>query len=309
MKLYIAGIGGMLGSALAARAKCQGFEVVGKSSSELNLLNRDAVFREICETRPDALVIAAAKVGGIKANVEFPVQFLGENLQIQGNLLDAAFKAEVDRVIFIGSSCIYPRDCKQPISEDSLMTGPLESTNTAYAIAKIAGIQLVESYRIQFGVDWRSVLPCNLYGPGDNFDLATGHVLSSLLRKFAKSLDENSPAVEIWGDGTPIREFLYVEDAADGILHVLAQDSTPSILNLGSGHGITIRELAELISHVVDYQGNLQFNPKMPNGTPKKVLDVSRITQTGWSAKVDILDGIRKTYKWYRLQEGSFRGG
>jgi GDP-L-fucose synthase len=297
--LYVAGIGGLVGSHVAEVASARGIDVIGKKSSSLDLLDREAVFEEFRKTKPDALVIAAAKVGGIEANRTQPVAFLSKNLQIQCNLIDAAFWSEIENVVFLGSSCIYPRDCPQPIREESLLTGKLEPTNSAYAIAKIAGIELIESYRKQYGVNWKSILPCNLYGPRDNFDLNNGHVLAALIKKIDSAVINNLGEVEIWGDGTPLREFLFAKDAAHGILHILQSDSRVSIFNLGTGIEISIHELAKMCAQAIGYEGSFVFNKTKPNGTPRKVLDVSKIRNLGWRDQVSLEEGIKLTHEWY----------
>jgi len=299
MRLYIAGINGMVGSAIAFEANAQGFEVSGKSSKELDLTDRKVVFEEIQSNKPDALIIAAAKVGGIGANSSMPVDFLSINLQIQTNLLDAAHKANINKVLFLGSSCIYPKLTPQPITESALLTGELEPTNESYAIAKIAGLKLVEAYRRQFEHHWISAMPTNLYGPRDNFDLETAHVLPALIHRFHDAKVNNANEVEIWGDGSPVREFLYVDDLARACLVLLNQYDDSVAINIGSGQEISIGQLAKLISKVVDYSGEIVFNENRPNGTPRKLLDSSKIAQLGWSPQVKLEDGIVSTYDWF----------
>jgi len=299
MRLYIAGINGMVGSAIAYEANAQGFEVIGKSSKELDLTDRKVVFEEIQSSKPDALIIAAAKVGGIGANSGMPVDFLSVNLQIQTNLLDAAHKASINRVLFLGSSCIYPKFAPQPITESALLTGELEPTNEAYAIAKIAGLKLVEAYRRQFGHHWISAMPTNLFGPKDNFDLETAHVIPALIHRFHNAKVINANKVEIWGDGSPLREFLYAGDLARACLVLLNRYDESVAINIGSGQEISIEQLAKLISKVVDYSGEIVFNEDRPNGTPRKLLDSSKVSQLGWSPQVKLEDGIVSTYDWY----------
>ena len=299
MRLYIAGINGMVGSAIAYEANAQGFEVIGKSSKELDLTDRKVVFEEIQSSKPDALIIAAAKVGGIGANSGMPVDFLSVNLQIQTNLLDAAHKASINRVLFLGSSCIYPKFAPQPITESALLTGELEPTNEAYAIAKIAGLKLVEAYRRQFGHHWISAMPTNLFGPKDNFDLETAHVIPALIHRFHDAKVMNVNKVEIWGDGSPLREFLYAGDLARACLVLLNRYDDSVAINIGSGQEVSIEQLAKLISKVVDYSGEIVFNESRPNGTPRKLLDSSKIAQLGWSPQVKLEDGIVSTYDWF----------
>ena len=289
----------MVGSAIAFEANAQGFEVSGKSSKELDLTDRKVVFEEIQSNKPDALIIAAAKVGGIGANSSMPVDFLSINLQIQTNLLDAAHKADINKVLFLGSSCIYPKFTPQPITESALLTGELEPTNESYAIAKIAGLKLVEAYRRQFEHHWISAMPTNLYGPRDNFDLETAHVLPALIHRFHDAKVNNANEVEIWGDGSPVREFLYVDDLARACLVLLNQYDDSVAINIGSGQEISIGQLAKLISKVVDYSGEIVFNENRPNGTPRKLLDSSKIAQLGWSPQVKLEDGIVSTYDWF----------
>jgi len=298
--VYIAGIRGLVGSNLRIAAEKRGYQVHGKSSSELDLLNRKATELELKKIRPEVLVIAAAKVGGIGANSIHPVDFLTLNLQIQCNLIDGAHSAGVEKVIFLGSSCIYPKFADQPIKETSILSGQLEATNQPYAIAKIAGIELINSYRKEYEKNWYSLMPCNLYGPGDNFNLKSSHVLAALLRKIHEAKVNRVEAVEIWGDGTPTREFLYVEDAADGILHFMSRESPYELINLGSGDEISISGLASLIASIVGYEGEFKYDSSQPNGTPRKVLNVERSRDLGWCASTPLATGIEETYFWYR---------
>jgi GDP-L-fucose synthase len=299
VRIYIAGINGMVGSAIAQEAKSQGHEIIGKSSKQVNFLIRETVFQEINQTKPDALVIAAAKVGGIGANSTLPVNFLSENLQIQTNLLDAAHWANVEKVLFLGSSCIYPKLAPQPISEESLLTGTLEPTNEPYAIAKIAGLKLVEAYRRQFGHNWISAMPTNLYGPRDNFDFKSAHVLPALIHRFHIAKTLNAPEVSIWGDGNSLREFLHVEDLARACLLLINNYNSSIAINIGSGQEISIRNLAEMISKIVGFQGKITFDTSLPNGTPRKFLDSSLIKQLGWSPEISLEKGIDLTYDWF----------
>jgi GDP-L-fucose synthase len=299
MRIYVAGINGMVGSAIASEAKLQGHETIGKASKELNFVDRVTVFQELNSTKPDVLVIAAAKVGGIGANLTLPVDFLSINLQIQTNLLDAAHAAGIEKVLFLGSSCIYPKMAQQPISEEALLTGKLEPTNEPYAIAKIAGLKLVEAYRHQFGHSWVSAMPTNLYGPRDNFDLNSAHVLPALLHRFHNAKVANTPEVSIWGDGTAMREFLHVEDLARACMLLLNTYNSSSAINIGSGEEISIRNLAMLIADIVGFQGKLTFNTKLPNGTPRKFLDSARILELGWKPQINLENGIALTYDWF----------
>ena len=299
MRLYIAGINGMVGSAITEEAKKQGHETLGKSSKELDLTNREAVFAEMKSVKPDALVIAAAKVGGIGANSTFPVDFLSVNLQIQTNLLDAAHAADIERVLFLGSSCIYPKFAPQPIPESALLTGELEPTNEPYAIAKIAGLKLVEAYRKQYGHKWISAMPTNPYGPRDNFDLESAHVHPALIHRFHNAKVNKLAEVAIWGDGTPLREFLHVEDLAKACLKLLAEYDDSVAINLGSSQELSIAELAKTIADVIGYTGKIVLDNSKPNGTPKKLLNSEKINLLGWKAQIDLRNGIEKTYNWF----------
>lgn len=299
MRLYIAGINGMVGSAIAVEAKKQKIQVLGKPSNELDFTDRSAVFEELEATRPDALVIAAAKVGGIGANSSHPVDFLSINLQIQTNLLDAAHAANITKVLFLGSSCIYPKFAPQPIPEESLLTGELEPTNEPYAIAKIAGLKLVQGYRHQYGHHWISAMPTNLYGPRDNFDLESAHVLPALIHRFHRAKTQGLKNVTIWGDGTPLREFLHVEDLARACLMLIDNYDDSIAINVGSGQEISIHNLANLIAKVIGFDGEVVLDMNRPNGTPRKLLDSSRITQLGWRPQVGLEEGITSTYDWF----------
>jgi GDP-L-fucose synthase len=302
MRLYIAGINGMVGSAIASEAKRLEMQVLGKPSRELDFTDRSAVFEELRATRPEALVIAAAKVGGIGANSSRPVDFLSINLQIQTNLLDAAHAAEIPKVLFLGSSCIYPKFAPQPIPEESLLTGALEPTNEPYAIAKIAGLKLVQGYRHQYGHHWISAMPTNLYGPRDNFNLESGHVLPALIHRFHNAKIQDLKNVVIWGDGTPLREFLHVQDLARACLTLINNYDDSIAINVGSGEEISIRNLASLIAQIIGFGGEITFDASRPNGTPRKFLDSSRITKLGWYPKVSLEEGIASTYDWFLAQ-------
>jgi GDP-L-fucose synthase len=303
MRIYVAGINGMVGSAFAEVARSQSHEVLGKSSSELDLTDRKKVFRELVDSSPDVLLIAAAKVGGIGANASQPVDFLSVNLQLQTNLIDGAYSAGVEKVIFLGSSCIYPKFAPQPIHESALLSGELEPTNEAYAIAKIAGIKLISAYQQQYGLNWYSVMPTNLYGPRDNFDLYTAHVLPSLLHRFHIGKIEGARSVEIWGDGTPCREFLHVNDLGNAIMTLLNKYESSSSINIGSGNEISIGDLAILISKTVGFEGDIHFNTKKPNGTPRKFLESTRIRDLGWRPQINLEQGISDTYDWFLKNE------
>ena len=308
MRIYIAGINGMVGSAIAEEALAQGHEVLGKSSKDLDLTQRELVFAELKSEKPDALIIAAAKVGGIGANSAFPVDFLSVNLQIQTNLLDAAHAAEIERVLFLGSSCIYPKFAPQPIPESALLTGELEPTNEAYAIAKIAGLKLVEAYRKQYGHKWISAMPTNLYGPRDNFDLETAHVLPALIHRFHEAKANDLPEVTIWGDGTPLREFLHVEDLGSACLMLLKEYDGSVAINVGSGQETSILELAKSVSKAVGFEGTIKFDKTKPNGTPRKLLDTHFLNNLGWKAQIGLKDGLASTYAWFlnHKVKGSF---
>ena len=289
----------MVGSAIAEEAKKQGYQVLGKSSKELDLTNRDAAFAEMKSVKPDALVIAAAKVGGIGANTTFPVDFLSVNLQIQTNLLDAAHAADIQRVLFLGSSCIYPKFAPQPIPESALLTGELEPTNEPYALAKIAGLKLVQAYRKQYEHRWISAMPTNLYGPRDNFDLETAHVLPALIHRFHVAKVNKLPEVTIWGDGTPLREFLHIDDLASACLMLLEVYDSSVAINIGSGRETSILELAQDIAKVVSFEGAIKFDQTKPNGTPRKLLDSHFLNNLGWKVQVDLENGLASTYAWF----------
>jgi GDP-L-fucose synthase len=297
----------MVGRAIDSEAQKHNHETFGKSSNELDLTNRDLVFKEIGSTLPDVIVIAAAKVGGILANERHPVAFLSENLQIQTNLIDAAHHFNISKLVFLGSSCIYPKFCEQPIQESSLLTGLLEPTNEAYAIAKIAGVKLVDAHRKEFGHDWFSLMPTNLYGEFDNFDGESSHVLPGLMKRFHDSVTNGASEITVWGDGSPLREFLHVRDLATAILFVIENENSKPLLNIGSGHEISIKELAALIAEVTGFKGSINFDTDKPNGTPRKLLDSSYILSLGWEPKISLESGIQDTYKWY-LEKITGRG-
>ena len=298
--IYIAGHRGLVGGAMVRYFESRGQQnIIVRSKQGLDLRDSDAVREFFSSTRPEAVVMAAAKVGGIQANNNFPVEFLLENLRIQNNVIAASFEAGVKKLLFLGSSCIYPRLAPQPIREDSLLSGPLEPTNKPYAIAKIAGIELCQAYSREYGANFISAMPTNLYGPGDNFDLDSSHVLPALIRKAHEAKINNQPAFTVWGSGSPRREFLYVDDLADALAFLLENYDSPEVINVGCGNDVTIRELAEIVSEVVGFKGELIFDPSKPDGTPRKLLDTSRLEKLGWTPRVSLRDGIEQTYQWY----------
>ena len=299
-RIYIAGHRGLVGSALWRYFASQDFtKLLGNSSSEVDLRDQSATFEAISDAKPEVLIIAAAKVGGIVANSTFPVEFLNDNLRIQTNLFEAAHLNKVKKVLFLGSSCIYPKFAPQPINEDSLFTGPLEQTNDAYAIAKIAGVMQVESYRREYKHSWISVMPTNLYGPGDNFHLKTSHVLPALIRRFHEAKVSDAPSVTLWGSGTPLREFLHTDDLARAVLHLLNHYDDGAPINVGCGKDISIKDLANLVAEVVGYEGSIEWDTSKPDGTPRKLLDISKIQSLGWQPKIELREGIKSTHEWY----------
>lgn len=305
---YVAGHRGLVGSAIWRKLEQEGFTgLVGQSSSELDLKDRAAVFQYFAAKQPRYVVLAAAKVGGILANDSFPVDFLSDNLRIQVNVLDAAREVGVERLLFLGSSCIYPKLAAQPIHEDSLLTGHLEPTNDAYAIAKIAGIMQVQAVRKQFGLPWISAMPTNLYGPGDNFSPQGSHVLPALIQRFEAAAKSGATSVVNWGSGSPRREFLHVDDMAAACLHLLENYDGPSQVNVGTGSDVTIRELAAIVAEAVGYEGAVEWDTSKPDGTPQKLLDVSKLTKAGWRASIGLSEGIRTTVDWYRDNTASVR--
>jgi GDP-L-fucose synthase len=300
VRIYVAGHRGLVGSAIVRNIEARGeHEWFGRTRAELDLLDRKAVFEFIAAERPDAVIIAAAKVGGIMANNTYPVEFLSENLQIETNLIDACHKTEIEQVLFLGSSCIYPKLAPQPIKEEYLLTGPLEPTNEAYALAKISGLKLIESYRREYNRKWISAMPTNMYGPGDNFDPQNSHVLPALIRRFHEAKVSNAPSVTCWGDGSPMREFLHADDLASACIFMLENYDGDVALNVGTGEDITIRELTEIIAEVVGYEGEILWDTEKPNGTPRKLLDVSKLKGLGWEPRLALRDGIASTYQWY----------
>jgi GDP-L-fucose synthase len=300
----------MVGSAVLRELAARGFDrVLGRSSAELDLRDRAATFEVFAETRPRYVVMAAARVGGILANASYPTEFLSDNLRIQVNVLDAAREHGVERLLFLGSSCIYPKFAPQPISEDALLTGPLEPTNEAYAIAKIAGVLQVQAIRREYGVRFISAMPTNLYGPNDNFDPQSSHVLPALLRRFDEAVRDGVGKVTIWGTGTPRRELLHVDDLAKACVHLLEHYDDDAPINVGTGTDVSILELAEIVARTVGYTGEIATDPSKPDGTPRKVLDMSRIRRLGWTAQIPLVDGVARTYEWYRANAATRREG
>jgi GDP-L-fucose synthase len=307
MRIYIAGINGMVGSAISQKARNRGYEVLGKSSQELDFTNKSLTFDELENERPDVLIVSAAKVGGIGANFNYPVDFLSINLQIQTNLLEAANLFDIKRVLFLGSSCIYPKFASQPIHESALLTGALEPTNEPYALAKIAGLKLVQAYRKQYLRNWISAMPTNLYGPKDNFDPESAHVLPALVKRFDAAKRNGLSSVTIWGDGSPLREFLYVEDLADACLVLIEKYDDASPVNIGSGEEISIKDLARAIARVIGFDGQIKYDTSRPNGTPRKFLDSSLMSNLGWSPSINLESGLKLTYEWFQANEMSER--
>jgi len=306
MTVVIAGSTGLVGSALTEAFTAAGHDVVGLNRSVVDLLDLEATKKIIQKIKPKLMIDAAAKVGGIGANSTFPVEFLSDNLRIQSNLMEAAHAANVERFVFLGSSCIYPRDCPQPIKEEYLMTGPLEATNSAYAIAKIAGIELINSYRKEYGMKWISLMPTNLYGPGDNFNLQGSHVLPALIRRFVEAVESRSAKVVLWGSGSPKREFLHVNDLAQAVLKTSENYDSSTHLNIGTGSDLTIKDLAGKVAVAAGFTGDIDWDKSKPDGTPQKVLDVSKIKALGWEPTITLEEGIASTITWYK--EASARG-
>jgi len=297
-KIFVTGHRGMVGSAIVRRLQSGGYtNILRRTHAELDLLDQHAVHAFLAQQQPDYIFIAAARVGGIQANNDFRAEFLYENLLIEANLIHGAHLAGVDRLMFLASSCIYPRDCPQPIKEEYLLTGTLEQTNEPYAIAKIVGVKLAESYNRQYGRHYVSVMPTNLYGPNDNYDLANGHVLPALLRKAHEARQRGDSEYVVWGSGTPRREFLYVDDLADACVFLMERGYAGPLLNIGSGQDVTIRELAETVMSVVGFKGHIVFDNTKPDGTPRKLLDVSRLAAVGWRARTELRDGIQRAYQ------------
>jgi len=317
-KIYVAGHNGMVGSAIVRKLREKGFlNIITRSSSELDLTNQQNVHNFLHDEKPDYVVISAAKVGGIYANDSYPAEFIYQNLMIESNIIHCSYLAGVNNLLFLGSSCIYPKESQQPIKEEYLLNGYLEPTNEPYAIAKIAGIKLCESYNRQYGTDYRSIMPTNLYGPNDNFHPKNSHVIPALIRKFHEAKVENKPFVEIWGSGKPMREFLHVDDMADASIYVmgidkkiLADETSPMLshINVGTGVDTTIKEVAQTIKEVVVYDGKVVFNTTMPDGTKRKLLDVSKIENFGWKPTVALKDGLKETYEWFITNNRVARG-
>ncbi|WP_452229277.1 GDP-L-fucose synthase family protein [Lacinutrix sp. MEBiC02404] len=299
-KIYIAGHKGMVGSAIWRALTAAGYTtLIGKTSKQLDLRNQDAVNQFMASTTPDVVIVAAAKVGGILANSQFQYQFLLENLQIQNNIIDAAHRNNAKKLLFLGSSCIYPKLAAQPLHEDSLLTGPLEPTNEGYAIAKIAGVKLCQHIKNQYQKDFVSLMPTNLYGTNDNFDLKSSHVLPAMIRKFHDAKNNNNAPVTLWGSGTPMREFLFVDDLAQAVLFAMQNTLSDHLYNVGTGTDITIKQLAQTIQKAVGHTGDIIWDSSKPDGTPRKLMDVSKLKQAGWQYSVDLEDGINKTYQWF----------
>ena len=297
-RVWVAGAGGMVGSALTRRLEAEPCVLVAMPEPRLDLRRQAETEAYIANIRPDLIFVAAARVGGIKANADYPADFLYDNLAIASNVIEAARRAGVDRLVFLGSSCVYPRAAMQPIREDALLSGPLEPTNQWYAVAKIAGLKLTEAYHRQFGLDYFTVQPCNLYGPGDNFSLETSHVLPALIRKAHQAKISGAIGMEVWGSGTPLREFLHVDDLADALVFLACNHHGGDAINVGSGAEITIADLARLVARIVGFDGELAFDPGRPDGTPRKVVDSSRIKAMGWFPKIALEEGIARTYRW-----------
>jgi len=299
MTILVAGATGLAGSAIVRELTRMGKPVVGISSKDVDLLDRNATFNYLSKLKPNAVINAAAKVGGISANNNYPVEFLSENIRIQTNLIDAAHSVKVDKFVFLASSCAYPKNCPQPIKEEYVLTGVLESTNSAYAIAKLAGIELIKSYRKEFGHRWISVMPTNLYGPNDNFDLESTHVFPALIRKFIEAKKSNANTVKLWGTGKPRREFLHVNDLAKAIIVCLDNYDADQQINIGTGIDLTIAELAEKIAKNTEFTGSISWDTGREDGTPQKVLDIQKITNLGWKPIINLDQGIKLTVEWY----------
>jgi GDP-L-fucose synthase len=300
-RVLIAGANGMVGSAIVRNLESKGYtNIIKGTRDDVDFTNQDETERYFCSEEPEYVFLAAAKVGGIMANRNYKAEFLTENLQIQTNIIQQSYNFGVKKLLFLGSSCIYPKMATQPITEDQLLTGPLEPTNDAYAIAKIAGIMMCQAYREQYGFNAISLMPTNLYGPNDNFHLETSHVLPALIRKFHEAKESNSPYVECWGDGSAMREFLHVDDLAEACYRCMISYDSSEIINIGTGQDLTIKDLTELISIIIGYRGEIKWDTSKPNGSPKKVLNVDKIKTLGWSPKIGVRQGIYNTYEWYK---------
>ena len=308
-KIYIAGHNGMVGSAIHRKLREKGFvNIITRSSSELDLSNQQDTHNFLQEEKPDYVLIAAAKVGGIYANDSYPAEFIYQNLMIEANLIHGSYLAKVNKLLFLGSSCVYPKESKQPIKEEYLLSNYLESTNEPYAIAKIAGIKLCESYNRRYGTDYRSIMPTNLYGPNDNFHSKNSHVIPALIKRFHEAKVKNKPFVEVWGSGKPMREFLHVDDMASASIYIMSlnkklleKETSPMLshINIGTGKDITIKDATQIIKEVVGFDGEVVFNTKMPDGTKRKLLDVSKIENLGWKHTITLKDGLKETYEWF----------
>ncbi len=303
-KIYVAGHRGLVGSALVRKLEDEGFtNIVTRTHGELDLTRQIEVEKFFEEEKPTYVILAAAKVGGIYANDTYPADFIMKNLQMECNVIDAAYQNQVEKLLFLGSSCIYPRECPQPIKEEYLLSGYLEKTNEAYALAKIAGMKMCQFYNQQYGTDYISVMPCNLYGINDNFEGMNSHVLPALMKKFHEAKVNGEPTVTVWGSGKPLREFLNVDDLADACLYLMDHYSGNSFFNVGSGKEVTILELAMLIKKVVGYEGEIVMDASKPDGTPRKVTDISRLKAAGWEPKLELEEGIRQVYEWYKTKQ------
>ena len=300
MTIVVAGGTGLAGSAIVRAYQAAGEEVIPVGRAVVDLLDREATFAFIKDVKPSLVIDAAAKVGGIGANNSFPVEFLADNVRIQSNLMEAAHAADVEKFIFLGSSCIYPRDCAQPIKEEYLLTGPLEETNSAYAVAKIAGIELIKSFRKEYGRNWISLMPTNLYGPNDNFELQGSHVLPAFIRRFVEAAEKGAAVETLWGTGSPKREFLHVDDLAQAVMHLGKRYNSSEHVNIGTGDDLTIKELAEMVAELAEFKGEIAWDSSKPDGTPRKVLDVSKAKSLGWAPQISLRDGIASTIAWYK---------
>jgi len=307
-KIYVAGHRGLVGSAIIRNLEKNGYNnLLLRTSKELNLTNQADVNQFFELEKPDYIFLAAAKVGGIHANDTYPADFIRENLQIQTNVIDAAYRNNAKKLLFLGSSCIYPKRAPQPMKEEHLLTGELEPTNEWYAIAKIAGIKMCQAYKKQYGFNAISLMPTNLYGPGDNFNLANSHVMPALIRKFHDAKEQGQKSVEVWGTGTPKREFLHVDDMADATVFLMKNYNGEQFVNVGVGEDVSIKELAEIVKETVSFEGELKFDTSKPDGTPRKLLDVTKLKEAGWQAKIGLADGVKKTYQWFLDNEKSYR--